>query len=357
MKAAVLEKPRALKVQDVPKPACKSDEVLIKVKACGICGSDIRYFNGENPWALHTLGKHVENPPNIILGHEFAGEVVEIGSERFKHLLGKRVFAEPYNTCGMCEFCRTGRFNLCRDTLHIGHGAGWGKMDYFPGGMADYCQLWGTHAYELPEQVSYEEAAMLDPLAVSVHAVGRAALRPGSDVLVIGAGAIGLCIAQVVKAYGAINVFLTDVYDAPLAVARNTGVNHPINTEAADVNSYVMKTTKGRGVDLVFDTVGTQESQTSALTLLAASGTLVNLVANESKVTYTLMDLSGERSITCSANNNYDDVLTAIRLLEGGLVKLKPLITHRYPLSEVTAGFDTMEQKTNTGAVKVIIVP
>jgi threonine dehydrogenase-like Zn-dependent dehydrogenase len=357
MKAAVLEKPGVLTVKNIPKRTCGKDEVLVKVRACGICGSDLKYFRGDNPWAMHTLGKNVENPPNMILGHEFAGEVVEIGDPSFEYLLGKRVFVEPYNTCGACEFCRTGRYNLCRNTRHIGHGAGWKNMDYFPGGMAEYCQVWATHVYEILGDISFEAATMLDPLAVAIHAVTVSAFRPGSEVLVLGTGPVGICIALAAKAFGAITTYCTDIYENVLSVAGKLGVNYPVNVKNTDIVEFVMQKTKGRGVDAVFDTVGTEESQHQALKLLAFSGTLVNLVANQNEVSYKLIELGGERCIKGSSNNLYEDLVLGIKLVSADKIDVTPLITHRFPLEEISKGFEVLFNKTETGAIKVVIIP
>ncbi len=357
MKAAVLEGPNQITVKDIPMRTCAPDEVLVKVSACGICGSDLKYFKGENPWAQHTLGKHVENPPNMILGHEFAGEVVAAGMDRFAQLVGKRVFVEPFNTCNQCLFCRTGRYNLCKQTRHIGHGAGWDEMDYYPGGMAEYCQAWATHVYELPDQISYEEATFLDPLSVSVHAVSRSRLQPGADVLVIGSGPVGLCIAQVAKAFGAGQVTCTDLFDKALAVAEAVGIDCPIDIRKVNLVPYLLANTQNLGVSAIFDTVGSQETQEQALRLLANSGTLVNLVSHPERLTYSLMDFGGEKNITSSSNNLYGDVLTAIQLMASGRVKVKPMITHRYSLQAVQEGFETLLDRSGSDAIKAIILP
>ncbi|OGO80181.1 MAG: hypothetical protein A2Y21_03740 [Clostridiales bacterium GWC2_40_7] len=355
MKAAVLEKPGMLTVKDIPLRTCSNDEVLIKVKSCGICGSDLRYFKGENPWALHTLGKSIPNPPNLILGHEFAGIVADAGSPALRHLIGKRVCVEPYNTCGMCDNCRTGKYNLCVNTRHIGHSAGWPAMDYTPGGMAEYCQVWATHVYELPDSISFEEATILDPLAVAIHAVSISGFKPGDTVLVMGSGPVGICIAQTVKVIGSVRVFCTDIYDNALKVAEKVGADDALNVNLIDIEEYVFRQTGNRGVNLVFDTVGTRESQKQALTLLSTSGTLVNLVANSSQINYTLKDLSGERSIKGSSNNLYDDFLLGIRLMAAGRIQVKPMINHHFLLEDVNRGFDVLFDKTGSGAVKVVI--
>ena len=143
MKAVVLRQPRQLDWADVPDPRLTAGhDVLIQVEACGICGSDLRYWEGDNPWALHTLGRHVPNPPNIILGHEYAGVVVKVNSPAYGHLLGRHVGVQSFRTCGKCDFCRSGSQNLCRNTIHMGHAQGWGQMDYYLGAYAEYCLGW-----------------------------------------------------------------------------------------------------------------------------------------------------------------------------------------------------------------------
>ena len=154
MKALVLKSPQNLEIMDVPKPTLSKGQVLIRVSKCGICGSDIRYFHGENPWAKQTLQKNIPNPPNIIFGHEFVGEVVEVHDSEDSHLIGKRVGVQTWIACGECESCRRGHENFCKKTKHLGHGQGWGEMDFYPGGMAEYCPAFSRHICELPENIS-----------------------------------------------------------------------------------------------------------------------------------------------------------------------------------------------------------
>ena len=149
--AGILEAPKTLTVQDIPMWPLDSygdeDMVMIKVEACGICGSDFRYFLGENPWAQHTLGRFVPNPPNIALGHEYAGTVVAVLSKENKHLLGKRVAPVCSKVCGACEECRAGRFRLCPYTVHLGHGQGLGGSAVFPGGLRSLCAELGGELF------------------------------------------------------------------------------------------------------------------------------------------------------------------------------------------------------------------
>lgn len=356
MRAAVLKSPERLVVENVSKPSADEDYLVIEVKACGICGSDIRYYKGDNPWALHTLGKNLPNPPNIILGHEWGGIVHEVKNPAYKELLGKRVAICAFNTCGKCENCLKGNYNLCEKTIHIGHGAGWGEMDYYPGGMAQFCQIWNTHVCELPSDMSFEEAALLDPVSVAIHAISISGIRPGDNVAVLGTGAVGLSIAQAVKAFGANRVLCTDRYKAALDIADRVGVDYVVDA----VKEGVVQAIKRRGlngVDVVFDTVGQKETQREALAILKRGGTLVNLVANMTEAAYRFEDLDGEKRIIASANNKNEDFLLGIKLISNGTIQAKEMITHTFSLEEVQQGFDLMLHKERDRVMKVIIKP
>jgi threonine dehydrogenase-like Zn-dependent dehydrogenase len=357
MKAAVLVAPRRLEVRDIPRWTIDPDMVLVRVKACGVCGSDLRYFDGENPWALHTLGRAVPNEPNIVLGHEFAGEVVEAGSSRFEHLVGKRVGALCFVTCGECAFCLAGRENLCPRTVHIGHGAGWGRRDYYPGAMAEYCLLWARQCRVLPDSMSWEEAALLDPLQVGVHAVGLSGLRPGGSAVVLGAGPVGLSAAMVARASGARFTAVTDVYEAPLAIARCAGVTLALDARNADPVAALLGANGGAGVDTVVDTVGTRDSLRQGLALLAPGGTFVNLAVHPGETAFDTLALGSERVLRTSSNSLFRDYQVALDLTASGQVKTAAMVTHRFPLDRVNEAFDVLFDKERTGAVKAVILP
>lgn len=356
MKATVLDRPYEIYLKEVPKPEADDDFLVVKVEACGICGSDIRYYEGENPWALHTLGKNLPNPPGIILGHEFAGVVHEVHNPSYRELLGRRVAVMAFKSCGICDNCRSGSYNLCEHTMHLGHGAGWGEREYYPGGMAEYCQVWNTNVCELPDTISCEEATLLDPISVAVHAVTLSGIQPGEDVLVLGTGAIGLSIAQAVRAFGANKVICTDFYDGVLALAEELGVDKAVNAESQSVEEAI-KALGLTGVHRVFDTVGVRKTQKLALKILRESGTLVNLVANQNCSDYRLMDLYGEKRIITSANNKAEDYLLGMKLVENGTIQTGKMITHRFSLEDVLKGFEVMRDKNEQTVMKVVITP
>lgn len=240
MRAVILNSDCTLRLDDVPVPKAGSREVVIKVMACGICGSDLRYVKGENPWAQQTLGYKEDNPDNMILGHEFSGVVVDVHDEQDSYLLGRRVASLVYKTCGVCEFCRTNRENLCKYTKHIGHGAGWGDMEYYPGGMAEYCQIWASHAYPFSDHVSFEEASALDFISVALSAAKKAKSVFSEDCLIIGSGPVGMVIAQILKLMGARKVICADILDSSLIVAKQMGADYVVNMSKQDVVEEVL---------------------------------------------------------------------------------------------------------------------
>ena len=357
MKAAVLKSSHVLRVEEIPKFPLEPGMVTLKVKACGVCGSDFRYYVGENPWALHTLGKALPNPPNIVLGHEYAGVVVEAASKDGESLMGKRVVAMCFRTCGECALCRTGRPNLCKNTRHIGHGAGWGKRDYYPGAMAEYCPAWADSCCVIPEHLSFEEAAMADIIGVGVHAVGLADVREGDSVAVFGCGPIGCAIIQVARARGASRVIATDKYGKALEIAKQSGADSVIDVTRSSPVDVILSSTGGKGCSAVFDTVGTNRTVGDGLSALAESGSFINLAVHSVKLDFDAMKLSAERKFRSSANFLPEEFPAAVNLLATGKVNVAPWITHRFALSEAARAFELGFEKERHSIFKIVILP
>jgi threonine dehydrogenase-like Zn-dependent dehydrogenase len=357
MKAVVLKKPKTLELADVPEfELTAENHVLIKVKACGICGSDLRYWAGENPWALHTLGKHVENPPNMIMGHEFAGEVVKVNSDKYKDLLGKSVGVQSYRVCGNCSFCKSGRENLCRLMIHIGHAQGWEKRNFFPGAYAEYCLGWADLLHHISDHLSYPEAAMADILCVAVHVVGRTHLYKGANILCIGGGPAGLSIAQVAKSKGAGNIFVSD----PSPFARQV-ISHYKEITVIDpglqkVEEVIRDSIGTQKCAAIYDSVGSSDTINMALPLLEESGTYVNLAVHQTLMSINAAMLGSERTITTSSNAFYSDLIEAFRLLNSGEIDVKPWITHKFPLEDYQEAFRLL-LKNPKEAYKVVFEP
>jgi threonine dehydrogenase-like Zn-dependent dehydrogenase len=303
------------------------------------------------------LQKAIPNPPNIILGHEFVGVVTDVYDSADKTLVGKMVAVQSWSACGRCNYCREGRENFCKETKHLGHGQGWGEMNFYPGGMAEYCPAFANHVYELPKEITEEQATFLDPLTAALHAVDVAKPEILNKVVVLGAGPIGLMIAQLSKVFGASQVFITDITDDNLSIASNLGIDHVLNVtnKGNSITELVNKKSGGLGVDRVFNTVGTQESTSESLALLTNTGVAVLLATKNEEISFPALLLSGERSIKTSTNALYSDFTRAIKLLANGLVKVDPMITHRFNLLEGVRAFDIASRKAQTKAIKIVI--
>ncbi len=327
--AGVLAGPHDLRIQEIPVWPIEEygdpDMVLIQVAACGVCGSDFRYFVGENPWAQHTLGRFVPNAPNIVLGHEYAGTVVAVLSDANRHLLGKRVAPVCSKVCGACSDCRAGRSRLCENTVHMGHGQGWGKREFYPGAYARFAPAWGASCFKLPDSVTFEEAAMMDILAVCVHVADQGAIQQGRPALCIGAGPAGNGVAQVALTKGASRVVLIDRSPLAIEIAMRQGVGTVLDASSMSASelSSSLEALAPEGFGSVFDTVGSPDSLNLAISMLGKAGTLVNLAVHDEPIPINFLRLGGERRIVTSCNFEVGDYPTALALLEADRLRVK----------------------------------
>lgn len=353
MKAVVLKKTNDLAVIDVPIPEISRDQALVRMTHCGICGSDIRYLRGDNPWAKQTLGHKLPSPENIILGHEVTGVVERVGEECDQSLVGKRVALIAFGTCGECFFCKRGEEQLCTQTQHLGHGAGWGESDYYYGGMAEYVPVLAKWLYPLPDNVSNEAGSLLDPLGVAVHGTGVARVSEGETVLIIGGGPVGALAVPVAKDRGADKVVLVDISEPVLEVATQMGTDLALNPVKEDVASLVKELSDGIGPRVILDTIGVDLER--YLPMLARGGRYVTMTVTDEPQEFRTISLAGERSISSSCNFQFSDYHRAMALLEEGKINTDAIITHRYPLDEALEAFRVAEDKLATGAVKVVL--
>jgi 2-desacetyl-2-hydroxyethyl bacteriochlorophyllide A dehydrogenase len=347
--SAVLIAPGNLQALDIPVPEVPGDSVPVEMRACGICGSDIRYLHGENPWSQHTLGRNLPSPPNMVLGHEVSG-IADFGEKKL------RIAVLAYKGCGTCEDCTSGNEHLCERTEHFGHSAGWGRMEYYPGGMAERFTIWRDWAYEIPESISFEDGVFLDGLAVALHALETGGMEPGKSVGIIGLGPVGILAGMAASALGASRVCGCDVDRTAVHLAEASGIRPAVAGEAGALADVLDGDNRMR-VDVIIDTVGTGDSISDGLRMLAKRGTHSLLAVHEEPASFAPISLNGERKLTTSANNRYRDFPAAIDLLASGRVRVNHLITHRFPLSEVREAFRVMEHKERERAFKVVIVP
>ena len=342
MKAAVLEGPNQISPKEVEIPTPKSGEVLIKVKAVGVCGSDI-------PRVLET-GAH-EHP--IIPGHEFAGVVSKVGPKTEDFGEGDQVAVYPLIPCGECEHCEKGQYNLCEDYSYLGS-----RED---GAFAEYVTAPSKNLVKMPEDVTFIEAATTDPAAIALHGIRKTKINPGDNVAILGSGPIGQFAIQWAKNLGATFVLATDLYDEKLNLAENFGADRTINVKASGRLSQKID----KEFDVVIETTAVPEVQAETLNLVKPLGRIGflgishdSLELSESQVDALLRKEAQLIGVWNSLINNppRGEWKTALEFLEKGKIKAEPIITHRFDLEEVEEAFE-MISKAENPFIKVMFFP
>ncbi len=338
MKAAMFKGIEDIEIVERDIPRIGSDELLIRVRACGICGSDIHTYLGETTYARIP----------VILGHEFSGEVVEIGEgvENFK--IGDRITIEPNVECGECHFCRKGKIRLCPNNDPYGV-----RRD---GGFAEYCAVRADRAYHIPDDLSYEEAAFSEPISAIVHGIELADIAPADSVAVIGGGPAGFGYIQLAKAVGASPVILITRSHWKYDLARSLGADFVIDPSRGEVKEQILQITNGLGVEVAIEAVGSGETVRQAVDITSDGGKIIIYgVADErDEVKLSPFEiLTRELTIAGSWLTPFC-FERGISLLSQRTIKVAPLITHRYPLDEIEEGFRTAISKP-VGFLKAIV--
>ncbi len=343
MKALVLTEYKKLDLQDVPRPEPKPNELLIKVQACGICGSDVHGFDG-------STGRRI---PPVIMGHEAAGLVEAVGSAVQGFQAGDRVTFDSMISCGACAFCRHGEANLCDSRQVLGVSCTEFKRD---GAFAEYVVVPQHIAFKLPPTVSFEQAAMVEPVSVAVHAVNLTPITLGDTGLVVGAGMIGLLIVQALRLAGCSRVFAVDVDDARLRMAREMGADETFNPKSCDVKAEILARTNGRGVDVALEAVGATQPIATAIACLRKGGALTlvgNVAPNIDLPLQAVVTRQLRLQGSCASCNDYP---ACIDLMSRGAIKVDPLISARAPLDEAASWFERLYAH-EPNLMKVIIQP
>jgi L-iditol 2-dehydrogenase len=343
MKSLLLSAYNQLDIAEMPLPAVGAGEVLVRVEACGICGSDVHGYDGSS-------GRRI---PPIVMGHEAAGIVAAVGSGVEGYAEGDRVTFDSTVYCGECAFCKRGDVNLCDNRQVIGVSCG----DYRRhGAFAEFVAVPQRILYHLPPGISFAEAAMLEAASVALHAVRISGAAGGETALVIGAGMIGLLTLQAARAAGCARVFITDVDASRLALAREIGVDAILQGSSAELTAQVMKLTGGQGVDLAYEAVGRNETVAAAIDCTRKGGTvtLIGNIAPEvtlplQKVVTRQLRLQG----SCASAGEYPQ---AIELIASGKIKVGPLITAVAPLEDGPRWFARLHAR-EPNLMKVILTP
>ena len=327
MKVAVMEAIGKIKMEERDIPKAKDNEALVKLEYVGICGSDLHYYE------TGAIGDFVVEPP-FVLGHEPGGTVVEVGKD-VKHLkVGDRVALEPGKTCGHCEFCKTGRYNLCPDVVFFATPPVDGVFQEYVAHEADLC-------FKLPENVSTLEGALIEPLAVGFHAAMQGGARAGQTAVVMGSGCIGLVTMMALKAMGVSKVYVVDIMEKRLEKALELGADGVINGKEKDAVEEVMKLTDGRGCDLVIETAGTQITTVQAMRMTKKGATIV-LVGYSKTGEMTLpISMALDKELTFKTVFRYRHIYPmAIEAVAAGKVNLKGIVTDIFSLDEAQKAMD-----------------
>lgn len=329
MKAVVLYAPGDLRYEDVPIPETGSGEVLVRVDSCGACGSD--------PHRVMVAGCY-HHP--LIPGHEFSGVISEVGEGVTGILPYQRVAIVPIVPCMQCEYCKVGDYNLCDNYDFLGS-----RSD---GALAEFVRVKAVNCVEVPDSVSLEAAAMLDPMAVALHGIRRAGgIDAGEHFVVLGAGPIGLFALQWARVLGAGQVIVIDILQEKLDLAQSLGADLVVNGRKADPVGAVLEATEGRGADLVMESAGSVVAQKQSVRMARKSGRLINIGTSHEQVTFTFDEFECIRrneltvfgSINYSFNPEHNEWETAMRFLSTGQIVAKSLISHRFPLEEAPRVF------------------
>lgn len=322
MRAAVLRSTENLVIEERIMPEVGVNEVLIKVMDCGICGSDVHYYQHGR------IGDFVVEKP-MILGHECAGVVVETGKQVRNLAVGDRVAVEPGHTCGKCEFCKTGRYNLCPDVVFL-------ATPPYDGAFAEYISYPADMAYRLPDNMDTVEGALLEPFCVGLHAAAQSEGKPGQSAVILGSGCIGLCTLLALLARGIKKVFLVDIMQKRLTMARELGAFEVINGKEQDTVAEILKRTNGEGVDLVFETAGSPFTTRQTAALVKRGGTVVLVgMAADPVYPYDFGALMGKEAKIHTVFRYCNLYPTAIDIVSSGGVKLKEIVTDYYAFEDV----------------------
>lgn len=328
MKAAVFHGTKNIKIENLNLPRIKPDEILVKVAVCGVCGTDLHIYNG-------AKGSAPVIPP-VILGHEFSGQIVETGTAVRRLKVGDRICINPNIHCGSCDFCHAGKIHLCENLRAIGVTQN--------GGFAEYAIVPQSAAHRLPENVSYEEGAMGEPLACCLHGADLAGVKHGDTVLIIGGGTIGLMMVQLAQLAGAAQIFVSEPIKEKWPLAKSFGADVLINPATGDLTQQVREKYPS-GADVVFECVGLAATMRDAVAAGKRGGTvmLFGLASPETEIVLRPLEIFQKEQTIKSSFINPNTQSRAISLLSSGRVNVKQFFADILPLEKLESVLDDAE--------------
>lgn len=333
----VMTAPGVIEFRDIPVPSLKEGEILLKMERIGVCGSDIHVYHGKHPFTSYPVTQ----------GHEVSGTVAEIGPGVQGFQKGQLVTVEPQLTCGICHPCRNGKYNVCENLKVMGFQS--------TGLASEYFAVSAEKVTALPATLSADEGAMIEPLAVAVHAVRRMGDITGRDVIIIGAGPIGNLTAQTALGMGAKRVAITDVSDIRLQYAKDCGISYCVNTRDRDFDTAMNEIFGPDKADAIFDCAGNNITIGQAVSYARKGSTIILVAVFADKAQVDLAVLNDhELDLNTSMMYRHEDYVEAIRLVSEGKVRLSQLISAHFPFSDYLAAYEFIDNNRET-TMKVII--
>jgi L-iditol 2-dehydrogenase len=344
MKAAYLVAKRKFEICDIAEPKMENDrDVLLKVLASGVCGSDIH---------IYTEGKigGIEAELPMIIGHECCADVEKVGNAVAKVKPGDRVAIEPAVSCGQCDQCLKGRQNLCENIRFLSLP---GELE---GCLREYMVMPETNVIPLPDELTPEDGVVLEPLSVCAHAVNLAGTKPGDSVAILGSGPIGLLTLQVANVSGAVLSFATDIVRERAEMAARLGATYSFNRNETDVVQEILEVTDGRGVDVVFECAGEQDTINQGLDILRPGGrfVLIGIPAGAPQYSFDTDILRRKELSIVFVRRQVHCLETAINLVKAGRVDVRTPVTHCFPLEKTNDAYELVSTYKD-GVVKAII--
>ena len=343
MKALIYTKPYGLEYSDFPQPAVGDDDVLIRVKACGICGSDVQGFTGKT-------GRRI---PPLIMGHEAAGIIEDAGKNARDFKRGNRVCFDSTVYCNKCQPCREGLYNRCENRQVLGVSTPTFRRH---GAFAEYVAVPWWIVSKIPDDMPFVHAALLEPASIGMHAANRAPVSAGGTVVVIGAGPIGLFILQACKLRKTRKVIVCDINEFRLDVARKLGADKVINPRKSDIKQAIFKQTKNRGADVTFEAVGYASTFQNAVSVTRTGGHLVAVGNLESKAEFDLQQFVARELTFTGSYASCGEFRDCIKLVASGKISVEPLISDVLPLADGPSAFDRL-LKAEENLLKIVLEP
>lgn len=337
MKQQLMAEPKKITFRDVKIPETGPDQVLVKIKKIGICGSDIHVFHGMHPYTSYPVTQ----------GHEVSGEIVEVGEYVKGFEKGQRVTIEPQVFCGRCYPCLHGKYNLCSNLKVMGFQT--------TGTASEYFAVDASKVTPLPEGMTFTEGAMIEPLAVTVHAAKRFPDIKGADVVVLGCGPIGILLIQSLKALGAKRVFATDISDKRLELAKSLGADFTVNTMNNDYAQALKEAYGEDGADCIYECAGSDITMDQAIQNARKGSTIILVAVFGKRASVDLAKLNdSELDLNTSMMYRHEDYVDALRFVSEGKIKLKPLDSAHFAFEDYEKAYEYIDNNKES-TMKVLI--